>query len=125
LPRGSKKTTLACSKCKDDNGIYTRCIKLKGFCGGACGNCKRQDKGSTCEVRDTDKHDFRSPAAILTKEFTTQRQRRTTAPQTYKAPDGRKSLKPKPAEKDKPVEALVAALVVEDELEDDETDEDN
>jgi hypothetical protein len=34
-------------------------------------------------------------------------------------------LKPKPAEKDKPVEALVAALVVEDELEDDETDEDN
>jgi hypothetical protein len=34
-------------------------------------------------------------------------------------------LKPKPAKKDKLVEALVTALVIEDELEDDETNEDN
>jgi hypothetical protein len=71
LPRGLKKTTQAYSKCKANNNIYTRCIKLKGFCKGAYGNYKRQDKGLTYEVRDTDKHDFRSLVVILIKEFTT------------------------------------------------------
>jgi hypothetical protein len=62
-----------------------------GYYGGACGNCKRQDKGANCEVRDTDKHEFRYTEEPPKEEYETVRGRRTTKPVDYKPADGRKT----------------------------------
>ena len=66
-------------------------MKLESWFGGACANCKRQDKGYECEVRDTDKSDFREPPLTPKDDYQTTRGRITRAPRNYKDTDGRKT----------------------------------
>jgi hypothetical protein len=80
-----------CKKCTDGNGIYDGCVKLEGWFGGAYANCKRQDRGFKCEVRDTDKSDFRSALKVPKVGYTTRSSRQTQKPQDYKTQDGRKT----------------------------------
>ena len=78
------------NKYKRNQGKLKGCIKLEGYFGGSCANCKRQDKGSTCTVRDKDTFNFRAPPITPKESFSTGRGRRVVAPVIYKAPDGRK-----------------------------------
>jgi hypothetical protein len=66
------------------------CIKLEGYYGGVCGNCKRQDKGANCKVRNTDKHEFRYIEELPKEEYEIVRRRRTIKPVDYKPADRRK-----------------------------------
>jgi hypothetical protein len=36
-----------------EQGIYEDCSKLEGFTDGACGNCKRGDRGKQCSKSST------------------------------------------------------------------------
>jgi len=45
---------IECDTCKRGNGIYAHCIQLSKEFGGACGNCKRGDRGARCTIRDID-----------------------------------------------------------------------
>jgi hypothetical protein len=67
------------------------CIKLEGHYSGTYSNYKRQDKGANCEVRDTDKYEFRYIEELPKEEYETARGRRTTKPVDYKPADGRKT----------------------------------
>ena len=69
-----------CKKCIDSNGIYNGCVKLESQFGGACANCKRQDRGFECKVRDIDKSDFRSALEVLKVGYTTRSGRQTQKP---------------------------------------------
>jgi hypothetical protein len=78
-------------KCKNNQGIFKGYVKLKGHFGGACRNCKKQDKGADCKARDTDKHEFREGAKVEIREYTTRSGRVTSALAKYKDTDGRKT----------------------------------
>ena len=41
-----------CSECEKGNGMYMECHKIPGIFGGICGNCKRDEKGYKCDIRD-------------------------------------------------------------------------
>jgi Protein of unknown function (DUF3716) len=41
-----------CEGCRKGNGMYAQCIRLPSEYGGACGNCKRGDRGARCTCRD-------------------------------------------------------------------------
>ena len=45
-----------CKTYKKGNGMYTHCIRLPGHFGGACGNCKRRDRGAKCTTQDIDRN---------------------------------------------------------------------
>lgn len=91
LSRGVAKRR-GCQKCKKGDGLFTKCIKLEeGWFNGCCANCKRQDKGAQCEVRDEDKSEFRPPPQIKMGTKVTKRGRKTKAPVSYKPIDARKS----------------------------------
>ena len=34
--------------------MYAYCVQLSGEYGGACGNCKRGDRGAKCDIWDID-----------------------------------------------------------------------
>jgi hypothetical protein len=80
-----------CKKCKNNQGIFKGCVKLEGHFGGACGNCKKQDKGADCKARDTNKHEFREGAKVEIREYTTRSRRVTSALAKYKDADRRKT----------------------------------
>jgi hypothetical protein len=88
---GVLQTANPCKKCTNEQGIFIGCVKLEGHYGGACGNCKKQDKGANCEVRDVDKHEFRYTEEPPKEEYKTARGRRTTKPVDYSPADGRKT----------------------------------
>ncbi len=43
-----------CESCQKGNSMYAQCIRLDSDFGGACGNCKRGDRGYLCTIRDVD-----------------------------------------------------------------------
>lgn len=34
------------------SGVFAKCVRLPGFFGGCCGNCKWKDHGARCSVRN-------------------------------------------------------------------------
>jgi hypothetical protein len=44
-----------CDNCEKGNGMYAECVYIPGKYGGACGNCKRGDRGAWCSVCDRDR----------------------------------------------------------------------
>jgi Protein of unknown function (DUF3716) len=43
-----EKREVQCKHCEDGRGHYRGCYTLRGLFGGACGNCKRGDRGGDC-----------------------------------------------------------------------------
>ena len=60
---------------------------MEGFYGGVCANCKRQDRGSICEVRDVGKDEVRVALEERPVEYRTRSGRSTSKPVTYKLVD--------------------------------------
>jgi hypothetical protein len=80
-----------CKKCKNNQGIFKGCIKLKGHFRGACRNYKKQDKGANYKARDTNKHKFKEGAKVEIREYTTRSRQVTSALAKYKDTDRRKT----------------------------------
>jgi hypothetical protein len=64
---------------------------LEGYYGGACANYKRQDRGSTCEVRDMGKDKLRVAPEEEPVKHTSKRGRITQKPKSYTPVDMRRT----------------------------------
>jgi len=95
-----KSKNQRCSICAGDpqtKGLFIGCVKLEGYYGGACANCKRQDRGSTCEVRDIGKDELRVALEEELVKHTSKRGRITQKPKSYIPIDIRRTRrKPSP-----------------------------
>jgi hypothetical protein len=73
-----------CEQCVNDDehdpkGIFIDCCTLKGFAEGACGNCKRGDRGKQCEKSSTAQKDIDRQTAGFQARIRGRIERRTRA----------------------------------------------
>ena len=80
-----------CSRCAEGKGPWVGCRTVQGEFSGACGNCKRLDKGMDCnrsegflEVNAEVVKLEREKRAREKEELVSTRGRTTQAPATYK-----------------------------------------